>query len=462
MMSEGNFKLDFDRGTLVFGSIDKNEASLFDNVLFDERTLQYRSPARYYRDVVLTSIKNKLTIKDSARNYDKLNLHLKHKIIPREHQEKAFSAWCNEGRSGVVSLPTGAGKTILAVMAIATTNRPTLVVVPTIDLLLQWQKVLQDFFDQEIGVLGGGKRNVRDLTVATYDTASLTIEQYGNRFGLLVFDECHHLPAAKYQMIALGSIAPFRLGLSATVERSDGLENKIFELLGPMVYEAEIKQMSSKVLAPYDVVSVQVSLTEKEHEQYVASRKIYTDFIAHSGVNFSSPQGWMDFVIRSSRSPEGRRAMKAYREQKNLAQAASAKKDELWKILENHRDDRIIVFTNDNAFAYEIGREFLLYVLTHHTKLKERKAMLADFKSGVVNVLVTSKVLNEGVDVPEASVGVVMSGSGAVREHVQRLGRILRHKPGKRSVLYEIVARNTGEQSVNKRRRKHSAYQKPS
>jgi superfamily II DNA or RNA helicase len=122
----------------------------------------------------------------------------------------------------------------------------------------------------------------------------------------------------------------------------------------------------------------------------------------------------------------------------------------------------LIIFTDNNELAYKIGRDFCLPVITHKTKLKERKTFLEYFRSNVLRVLVTSKVLNEGVDVPSASVGVVISGSGAVREHVQRLGRILRNAPGKRAVLYELVAKSTSEKYVNERRKQHHAYQKPS
>jgi superfamily II DNA or RNA helicase len=160
--------------------------------------------------------------------------------------------------------------------------------------------------------------------------------------------------------------------------------------------------------------------------------------------------------------PDGKRAMSAYREQKRLAQASSGKIEHLWKILNEHKGERIIIFTNDNDLAYQIGREYILPVLTHQTKAKERKMMLESFRSGDIDILVTSKVLNEGVDVPEASVGVVVSGSATVREHVQRLGRILRHKQGKRAMLYELISQNTSEYYVNKRRRMHHAYQRPS
>jgi superfamily II DNA or RNA helicase len=151
--------------------------------------------------------------------------------------------------------------------------------------------------------------------------------------------------------------------------------------------------------------------------------------------------------------------MRAYWEQKRLAQASEGKLRELWKIFTSHRGERLLVFTDDNALAYRIGREFFVPVLTHKTRPAERKRMLDEFRQGSMTILATSKVLNEGVDVPEASVGIVLSGSGAVREHVQRLGRILRKKEGKRAVMYELISKGTSEQFVNRRRKQHDAYE---
>ena len=132
----------------------------------------------------------------------------------------------------------------------------------------------------------------------------------------------------------------------------------------------------------------------------------------------------------------------------------------LWELLNTHRNERILIFTDDNATAYEIGQRFFLPVLTHLTRMPERKALLDRFRSGELPYLVTSKVLNEGVDVPEAAIGIVVSGSGSVREHVQRLGRILRKTAGKAAILYELISEDTSEERTGERRRKHSAYER--
>ncbi len=163
----------------------------------------------------------------------------------------------------------------------------------------------------------------------------------------------------------------------------------------------------------------------------------------------------------SARAPGGREAFRSYLEQRRIARTARAKFRQIWELFRTHRGERVLVFTADNDTAYEIGQRFLLPVITHHTKVTERREFLDGFRAGLYPILVTSKVLNEGVDVPEASVGIVVSGSGSIREHVQRLGRILRPAAGKQAVLYELVSEGTGESYTSERRRQHRAYQRP-
>ncbi|WNZ60816.1 helicase-related protein [Myxococcus sp. MxC21-1] len=204
---------------------------------------------------------------------------------------------------------------------------------------------------------------------------------------------------------------------------------------------------------------VEVPLTPDEKARYDTARALYLGFVRRLGVPLSAPDGWARFLAQSQRSDEGRAAYRAYREQRRIALTSSGKQEVLWRILLEHRDDRVLVFTDDNETVYTLARRFLLPALTHHTPVPERKALLAAFASGELPVLLTSRVLNEGVDVPEARVGVVLSGSASVREHVQRLGRILRKRPGKRALLYEVCSAQTAESSISERRRQHGAYQ---
>ena len=451
-------ELHFDCGTLVAPTLPDDGAlrGLFQR---DARTGVYRTAARHYRDVVLRLRELGVPYEDRARRFEPLEVALTSPVEPFPHQKAALDAWSQAGGRGLVELPTGAGKTLLAVLAIAQVKRPTLVVVPTLDLMTQWQGVLSRHLGLPVGMLGGGVSDRQALTVTTYDSAAMQTEFHGNHFGLLVCDECHHLPAPSYRFIAEGSLAPYRLGLTATLERTDGGERVCEELLGPLVHRTDIRELQGRYLAPYEVRRIEVPLTPSEQTRHDEARARYLAFIRGRGIRFDVPEGWARFLAESQRTDEGRAAHRAYREQRRIALTSSAKLDVLWRVLLEHREDRAIVFTDDNETVYTLARRLFLPALTHHTPVPERKALLAAFSSGELPVLLTSRVLNEGVDVPEARVGIVLSGSGSVREHVQRLGRILRQRPGKRALLYEVCSAQTAESSISERRRQHRAYQ---
>jgi superfamily II DNA or RNA helicase len=310
-----------------------------------------------------------------------------------------------------------------------------------------------------VGVLGGGSHDIRPLTVTTYDSAYLHMQHLGARFGLVIFDECHHLAGATYTLAAELCLAPFRLGLTATPERPDGRETELDRLIGPVLYQKQIIELAGEYLAEYEVVRVDVELNPDERAEYAEERAIYLAFLRSSGIRMGSPSGWNDFLMRASRTPAGLRALAAYRRQRALALAPAQKLDQVERLLELHAGERALVFTDDNRTAYAVARRFLVPVITHQTKVKERSEILERFSDGRYGVIATSRVLNEGVDVPDASVAIVLSGTGSVREHVQRLGRVLRRRGDKQAVLYELVSTGTSEEGTSERRRAHSAYQ---
>ena len=450
--------LRFEAGTLAFAGVARDDARVPSVLVWDERSAVFRAPALAYAEIILALRKTDLAFDDEARRYTELERGALVHRAPRPFQAEAIDAWKRARGRGVVVLPTGAGKTHVAMMAIDEKRRSTLVVAPTLDLVRQWYDVLRATFSVPVGVVGGGDHDVQPLTVTTYDSAYLHMEHFGARFGLVVFDECHHLPSPTYSLAARFALAPFRLGLTATPERVDGLDAALTALVGPIVYRQDISDLAGEYLAEYDTERIEVELTPKERAEHDAERKIYRDFIGMHHIQMSSPRGFGEFVMRSARSPEGRRAMKAYRRQRALALAASAKLAFLEHLLDTHKNDRAIVFTQDNATAHAVARRFLVPVITHQTKVTERSAILAGLADGTYTAIVTSKVLNEGVDVPDANVAIVLSGSGSVREHVQRLGRILRQREGKRAILYELVTSATTETFTSDRRREHDAY----
>lgn len=454
-------RLRFDAGTIVLDGIarEANAEIVPRAFVWDERVRRYRAPAHAYRQVFAELIRKGIAHTDDARGYQAFDFIPKETVEARPYQQAAIEAWTAAGKRGVVVLPTGAGKTLVAEMAIADVRRSTLVVVPTLDLMNQWYDGLLARFDAEIGLMGGGYYELGAITVTTYSSAFRNMERIGDKFGLLIFDECHHLPSDVYRYAAELSIAPFRLGLTATPERADSNHELLEQLVGAIVYRREAQDLAGEFLADYKLERVRVELTADERAAYESNRKIYRDYLTRERINFASLDGWGQFVMRSARTGEGRQAMLAYRESKRIAQGTEAKLNALREIFAAHPHERLIVFTAENDIVYRISRHFLIPAITHETPIKERRLWLQAFNEGKVLALATSKVLNEGVNIPEASVAVVLSGSGSTREHIQRLGRILRPAIGKRAVLYEVVTLDSSEERTAERRNNARQFQ---
>jgi superfamily II DNA or RNA helicase len=458
-MEPAPLHLAFDGGTLVVSGADPDLLAGLPGCRFDPRSGGYRAEGYHYRAIVESLRARKLPYRDEARSYQPTSWRLRSELKPYPHQAEGVEAWWQNGGRGVVVLPTGTGKTFLGLLAITRAARPALVITPTIDLLNQWYGKLVDGFEVPVGLIGGGSYDMQPLTVTTYDSAYIYLERWGNRFGLVIFDECHHLPGPSYMLAATGSLAPFRLGLTATPERVDGQDALLPQLIGPIVYRREIQQLAGTFLAEYQTRRLYVDLTPEEQARYQQARDRYRGFVEERGISMGGQHGWQRFIQETCRSAEGRAAFQAYREQKRLAQAAPAKLQLLERLLEQHRQDRVLIFNADNATVYQIARRFLVPAITHQTKTRERRKILERFHSGEYAILVTAQVLDEGVDVPAANVGIILSGSGSTRQHVQRLGRLLRVYGDKQALLYEVVTRGTAEEFTSERRRQHHAYQ---
>jgi superfamily II DNA or RNA helicase len=303
-------------------------------------------------------------------------------------------------------------------------------------------------------VLGGGKQEIKALTVSTYDSAYIHAPRLGNKFGLIIFDEVHHLPAESYKYIAEMFAAPFRMGLTATYEREDGGHNELNRLVGGKVFEKKVKELAGEYLSSFRVQKIKVALTEEEQIKYEHNQGIFTDYLRKSNITIRTPLDFQKIVMRSGRDPNARQALLARNKARDIAQNSVSKMEKLREILKNHNDGRLFIFTEHNKLVHQISKEFLIPAITYRTAGKERTEILDRFRSGVYRAVVTSKVLDEGIDVPEADVGVILSGTGSERAFVQRLGRILRKKEGKEAVLYEIISAQTSEINTAKRRNK--------
>ncbi|NEP17036.1 MAG: DEAD/DEAH box helicase [Leptolyngbya sp. SIO4C1] len=452
--------LTFDRGTLILHPPPRGRGWI-EHAVWDDRIERFRIPASQYRGLVEQLRREQTAFQDKAAAFDTLDLTPQQTLSPYPHQQEALRAWVQQGWRGVVVLPTAAGKTYLAQLAMQATPRSTLITVPTLDLMHQWYAQLEAMFPQvEVGLLGGGSRDRTPILVATYDSAAIHAETLGNCYALLICDECHHLPSDFNRVIAEYAVAPYRLGLTATPERTDGRHADLETLLGPVVYHKTAAELSGQALAPYQIVQLRVQLSAEERTRYSELIQRRNDFLQQSNIWLGSTDGWKRFVQMSARSRAGRRAMLAHRQAKTLALGTAGKLRVLEELLARHYPERTIIFTNDNATVYRISQDFLIPAITHQTPVKERHAILQNFRTGDYKALVVSHVLNEGVDVPEARVAILLSGSGSTREYIQRLGRVLRKGDGnKLALLYEVIAEETTEENISSRRRQTSPRQ---
>jgi superfamily II DNA or RNA helicase len=295
-------------------------------------------------------------------------------------------------------------------------------------------------------------RQLAPLTVATFESAYRHMDQLGDRFGLLVVDEVHHFGGGLRDEALEMTVADARLGLTATPPRDASAAASLEELVGPTVFELAVADLAGGFLASLDAITLYLDLTREERSAYASLAATfngaYTEFC-----RIAPDARWVDFTLHSNRTAEGRRALSAWRQMRRLLSFTHAKRRALEPLLGRHRHSRVLIFTADNETAYAIAREYLVMPLTCDIGRNERDDVLDRFRLGDIRTLVSARVLNEGLDVPDADVAVIVGGALGEREHVQRVGRLLRPSEGKRAVVYELVTRNTIEVGQSRRRR---------
>ena len=448
-------EIEFDRGTLLVRGLPSGGVTHFP-VRWDPRVEKHRTRAVDYAELLLRLKRSSLAFDDrvpppgmaEARPAPWKPVEL------RPYQESALQAWNAAGRRGVVVLPTGSGKTKLALSAMATSGLRTLCLVPTRALLEQWHKVVSHAYGGVAGCLGDGERRLSPITIATFESAYRYMHRIGNRFELLVVDEAHHFGSGLKDEALEMATAPSRLGLTATPPELRHAAARLSDLIGPPVFELSVGDLAGSYLAPFDLVKLFVELTPEERRSYQGWLELYREPLAefrrlHPGAS------WESFLRTASRSEEGRRAIAAWSRARRLLAYPEGKRELLGNLLERHRDSRVMVFVGDNETAYRVAREFLIMPLTCDIARRERTSVLERFQKGALRALVSARILNEGIDVPEADVGIVVAGRQGGREYVQRVGRVLRPPEGKArksALVYELVVQRTAEVGQSARR----------
>lgn len=445
-------RLRFDRGTILLTEPPKDlNLAEAPGVLWDPRVNAHRAPASKY--AALTNWLREIGVQfEGIGPPPRLTPDSWASVDLRRYQEAALAAWELAQHRGVVALPTGSGKTRLALAAIRRTGLSALCLVPTRVLLDQWSREITTVYGGAVGRYGDGARQLAPLTVATFESAYRHMAHLGDRFDLVIVDEVHHFGAGLRDEALEMMIARARLGLTATPPRNTAAMNRLAELVGPIVFELTVADLAGGFLASFDAITLHLELSPNERSAYSALYGLFTN--VHAEFRRLVPEAsWADWSRHAARTPEGRRALAAWRQMRELLSFTHAKRRALGSLLDRHRSSRTLVFTADNDTAYAIAREHLVMPLTCDIGRGERDDALERFRRGDIRTLVSARVLNEGLDVPDADVAVVVGGALGEREHVQRVGRLLRPGEGKRALVYELVTRNTIEVGQARRRR---------
>lgn len=460
-MSNCGRSLEFDQGTLVLRGCSLREfrdLSFSSDWKWNHRIGCARADAIRYWQLSSAIQSGQLGIEeDQVKRWQKIAWSANRLPVLRTQQVQAIEALQHESFRGVVVMPTGTGKTMVALETMCRLAVSTLIVSPIRDLMYQWHRRVMEGLGYDAGIIGDNIFNVRPVSVTTYDSAAIHMPQLGNQFGLLIFDECHHLPGDFFRDAALMSASPYRIGLSATPFRSDGRHVLLDELIGKRCFELKLREVAGDTLAGYRIVRVNVQLSTSEQHRYIQLSNSIRQCVAErrqEEPNFK----WQQLCRETNLDRTARAVMRTYRQKVAIENRADEKLRVLEDLFKLHMGEPVLVFTGSNAMAREISLRFLIPCLLSHCGKKERQEILTGFENGTFPAIVANQILDEGVDLPDTKVAIVLGGSSSVRQAKQRLGRVLRKSPRGNAVLYEVVLAQTGDVKRSRNRRRSDAY----
>ncbi len=327
----------------------------------------------------------------------------------KEYVDKAYSE-----KAAVLANPAGSGKTVTSIGLMCEIDSPTLILVPQRNLVNQWKREILDkttVTEDQIGEYHGEEKEMGDITIATYHMAGGKTSLFRKDWGLIIFDEVHHIPSKLFRKTA-SLQSTRRLGLSASPVREDAKEREIFALIG-----REIGSDWARFFSEGHVVKPDVEITMVDWA---------SDFYRHK---YDEASGIKKAII-ASKNP--------------------AKKQVLEDLLEEYSDKKTLVFCDWIDQGEELSSEYDMPFISGETDYDEREEFFEEFRSGDLNKMIISRIGDEGLDLPNAEVGIVMSGQGGSRRQAtQRAGRVMR--PFGDAQVYMVATKASNEEDFVKR-----------
>jgi DNA excision repair protein ERCC-3 len=369
-----------------------------------------------------------------VRTGEALEIALRRDVFTlRDYQRQAVDIFLDSGGHGVVCLPCGGGKTVIALSTIADLGTRALILVTGHEAAEQWKRelVAKTTIDPEkIGVYSGHAKEIKEITIATYSILTAGAKTKAMKhfetlakepWGVVVYDEVHLLPAPVFRLSAALQ-ATRRLGLTATLVREDGREGDVFSLIGPKRFDVPWRDLEATgFIATARCIERRVPMPDDARERYEGA------FDQHERARLAADNPGKDDVVR--------------------------------ELVAMHQDDQILVIGTYLEQLRRLAEVLGAPLLTGETAHLKREELYAGFRRGEIRVLVVSKVANFAIDLPDASVLIQVAGTFASRqEEAQRLGRILR--PKKRGAwFYTLVSQGTEEVEWARNRQRFLAEQ---
>ncbi|MFB6209512.1 MAG: DEAD/DEAH box helicase [Candidatus Nanohaloarchaea archaeon] len=339
------------------------------------------------------------------------------KVDLRDYQEEYVDR-AHEKKAAVLANPAGSGKTVTAIGLMARIDSPTLILVPQRSLVGQWRRELLDkttLTEDQIGEFHGDEKNMKDVTIATYHMAGEKTSLFRREWGLIIYDEVHHIPSSLFSKTA-NLQSTRRVGLSASPVREDNKEKEIFALIGQEIGGDWARFFNQEYVLKPDV---EIQLVEWESDFY---RNKYNE-----------ASGFKKAII-ASKNP--------------------AKIPEIESILEKHEEEKTIIFCDWLDQGEQLSEEFDLPFVSGETDFEEREDYFEKFRQGEQDTIIVSRIGDEGLDLPDAEVGIIASGQGGSRRQAtQRAGRVMR--PFGDAQVYIVATKGSNEEDFVKRQVEH-------
>ena len=372
------------------------------------------------------------------------------------------------GESGIIVASTGSGKTILGMKLIEDNPyKKVLIVVPTIVLMNQWKEELIKFKivdENNMSFIGGGHKDIPTTRVTIAVVNSLRKVEWNHplaKFDIATLDEIHRYAAPKNLSFLQEGTFGQTMGLTATLERADGAERILKSIIGPVLYELTPAQAKAAgYVANYDVESIACRFNEKEFYRYYDIDQEIKQYMQIFNNNYMTAMNIVQSGRKHTQYQPAVKLIRLVQARKKLFTDVERKRARAIKLVLEYKDNKILLFDELQESANKIYlklEELGLKVSLYHSGMnkKDREQSIKDFKDNETNILVSVRALDEGLDVKEADIGIIVNGNSQKRQILQRLGRILRKKDGKIAKLYMLFVPNTQDEKYLRSRLQH-------